>query len=423
MKVLVAGAGLGGLCLAHGLLRHGVDVAVYERDAALDSRGQGYRLHLDAGRALYSCLEPDLYELCVATAGRPSTSVTIVSKRLRRLKQYAIDGPADPFDPATLSTSVNRHTFREILAARLSHVVRYGKACTGFEQDGDGVLASFADGSRAEGDVLVGADGVGSAVRRQYLPHARVTGTGSLCVYGRTPLTSETRPLIPDYLWRGFTGVIGRGIGMATGVVDFREEPRSAAKRIAPDVELTAVPSYLMWALTGPARRFASDPAASGPAAQSPAAQSPAAQSPAAQSPAALHQIVLDMIRRWHHDLRRLVELASVEETMLVPIRTSVPADPWPASRVTLLGDAIHAMSPARGSGANTALRDAALLAGELGAAARGDKTLLSAIVGYERAMTDYGFAAVRANQRAEWADQTFLSVVDEELIIPVQGE
>ena len=391
MKVLIAGAGLGGLCLAHGLMRQGVDVTVYERDAALDSRGQGYRLHLDAGLALHSCLEPDLYELCVATAGRPSTSITFVTKRLRRIKQHSIDPPADPFDPATLSTSVNRHTFREILAARLGDGVRYGKACTGFEQDGDGVVVSFADGSRAEGDVLVGADGVGSPVRRQYLPHAQVTGTGALCVYGRTPLTSETRPLIPDFLWRGFTGVIGRGVGMATGVLDFREEPRSAAKRIAPDVELTAVPSYLMWALTGPVHRFASDPAA---------ASGPAAQSPAAQSPAELHRIVLDTIRRWHRDLRRLVELAAVEETMLVPIRISVPVDRWPASRVTLLGDAIHAMSPARGSGANTALRDAALLSAELGQAARGDKKVLAAVAGYEREMTDYGFALVRANQQ-----------------------
>ena len=392
MKVLIAGAGIGGLCLAQGLLRQGVDVAVYERDAALDSRGQGYRLHLNAGPALHSCLSPDLYELCVATAGQPSTSVTVVTKKLRRLRQLNVGSPADPFDPATLSTSVNRHTFREILAARLDGVVSYGKACTAFEQDGDGVRVFFADRSCAEGEVLVGADGVGSPVRRQYLPHAQVTETGSLCVYGRTPLTAESRPLIPDYLWRGFTAVAGAGVGMATGVLDFREEPASAARRIAPDVRLTDVPGYLMWALTGPAGRFASDPrgALSG-------------------SPVALHRVAADTIRDWHQDLRRLVELATVEETTLVPIRTSVPVGPWPASRVTLLGDAIHAMSPARGSGANTALRDSALLAAELGAAARGDKPLLSAVADYERMMADYGFAAVRAARQQEGARKGWL--------------
>ena len=76
MKVAVAGAGVGGLCLAQGLLKAGLEVAVYERDQALDAGGQGYRLHLDAAPALRACLPPDLYELCVATSGRPGTAET-----------------------------------------------------------------------------------------------------------------------------------------------------------------------------------------------------------------------------------------------------------------------------------------------------------------------------------------------------------
>jgi 2-polyprenyl-6-methoxyphenol hydroxylase-like FAD-dependent oxidoreductase len=57
-RVAVVGAGLGGLCLAQGLRREGVDVTVYERDASLEGRRQGYRLHLDAraGVALARCL-------------------------------------------------------------------------------------------------------------------------------------------------------------------------------------------------------------------------------------------------------------------------------------------------------------------------------------------------------------------------------
>jgi 2-polyprenyl-6-methoxyphenol hydroxylase-like FAD-dependent oxidoreductase len=85
-------------------------------------------------------------------------------------------------------------------------------------------------------------------------------------------------------------------------------------------------------------------------------------------------------------------------ESIRIAIRVSVPIGPWPATRVTLLGDAIHAMSPARGSGANTALRDAALLAKELRSAARGDKPVVQAIAGYEREMVDHGFAAVRGS-------------------------
>jgi 2-polyprenyl-6-methoxyphenol hydroxylase-like FAD-dependent oxidoreductase len=202
-------------------------------------------------------------------------------------------------------------------------------------------------------------------VRRQYLPNAEVAETGSVCVFGRTPLTSQSRPLIPEYTWRGFTAVAGSGVGMATGMLDFREAPEDAAARIAPDVTLTAVPGYFMWALTAPARRFAGG-----------------------AGPDRRHEAVLRTIRRWHRDTRRLVELAVVEETALVTIRTAVPAGPWPASRVTLLGDAIHATSPAGGSGANAALRDAALLAGRLGLAARGHLPVSQAIAEYEREMT-----------------------------------
>jgi 2-polyprenyl-6-methoxyphenol hydroxylase-like FAD-dependent oxidoreductase len=122
--------------------------------------------------------------------------------------------------------------------------------------------------------------------------------------------------------------------------------------------------------------------------------------------------VVVNTIRRWHPDLVRLIRLASIPETSLVAIRTAVPIAPWPASRVTLLGDAIHAMSPARGSGANTALRDAALLATELAAAARDEKTPVQAIADYERQMVDYGFAAVRASRSAELATATRRSAV-----------
>jgi 2-polyprenyl-6-methoxyphenol hydroxylase-like FAD-dependent oxidoreductase len=136
-----------------------------------------------------------------------------------------------------------------------------------------------------------------------------------------------------------------------------------------------------MWALTGPAGAFAAG--LNG------------------LDAAGLHAAAMMAIRRWHPDIRRLVELASVAETTLVPIRSAVPIEAWPSSRVTLLGDAVHAMSPSRGSGANTALRDAALLASELAAAARGDKDVVQAIGDYEREMVAYGFAAVRASREA----------------------
>jgi 2-polyprenyl-6-methoxyphenol hydroxylase-like FAD-dependent oxidoreductase len=78
--------------------------------------------------------------------------------------------------------------------------------------------------------------------------------------------------------------------------------------------------------------------------------------------------------------------------------RTSVPIPPWPTRNVTLLGDALHNMTPFRGIGANTALRDATALCAALIAVERGEKALIPALAAYERDMIDYGFHAVRAS-------------------------
>jgi 2-polyprenyl-6-methoxyphenol hydroxylase-like FAD-dependent oxidoreductase len=83
-----------------------------------------------------------------------------------------------------------------------------------------------------------------------------------------------------------------------------------------------------------------------------------------------------------------------------VPYKTSVPLSPWETTSVTLLGDAIHNMTPMAGLGGNMALRDASFLCRHLVAVARGRSELLPALHAYEAAMIDYGFAAVRTSLR-----------------------
>ena len=85
--------------------------------------------------------------------------------------------------------------------------------------------------------------------------------------------------------------------------------------------------------------------------------------------------------------MRGIVARADVPDTFLVTVDSARPVEPWDVPNVTLLGDAIHTMSPGRGEGANTALRDAALLCRALAAGAPK--------AGYERAMLRYGFEAV----------------------------
>jgi 2-polyprenyl-6-methoxyphenol hydroxylase-like FAD-dependent oxidoreductase len=101
-------------------------------------------------------------------------------------------------------------------------------------------------------------------------------------------------------------------------------------------------------------------------------------------------------IKSWHPDLRALIAASESEETFPIAVRVSIPCDPWPAVPITLLGDSIHAMSPAGGSGANMALLDAHLLLQALISVTNGEKPLLQALHEYEKPMLEAGFAAVR---------------------------
>jgi 2-polyprenyl-6-methoxyphenol hydroxylase-like FAD-dependent oxidoreductase len=79
-------------------------------------------------------------------------------------------------------------------------------------------------------------------------------------------------------------------------------------------------------------------------------------------------------------------------------VKSAAPVDPWPTRNVTLLGDALHNMTPFRGMGANAALRDAQTLRDALAAAHAGRAALIPALAAYERDMIEHGFAAVRAS-------------------------
>jgi 2-polyprenyl-6-methoxyphenol hydroxylase-like FAD-dependent oxidoreductase len=380
LRVAVVGGGLGGLCLAQGLLRAGADVTVYERDASLVTRRQGYRLHLDAraGLALEATLPPESFARFQATCAQPSRRLTVTTERLRVLHEQADNRGADPYAPATLSTSVDRHTFREVLAAGLGGRIAFGHELARYDARPGAVRLHFAGGQEAEADVLVGADGVGSAVRGQYLPAASPADSGARCIYGKTPLNPDAA--LPAVLEDGFTAVVGGRIGMAIGVVRFRTPPQALG--------LTPATDYLMWALAGDRQCFGVPDSEL-----------------TALDPAGLHTLSAKLIRTWHPDLRALHAAADVDQTFAIRVRTSPAVPAWPPSRVTVLGDAIHAMSPARGSGANTALQDAALLCRLLttdGMLTTDGSGVVAAIGDYERQMREYGYAAVAASRQAE---------------------
>jgi 2-polyprenyl-6-methoxyphenol hydroxylase-like FAD-dependent oxidoreductase len=376
LRVIIIGAGLGGLCLAQGLRQAGLDVAVYERDPALAARRQGYRLHIDGrgARGLHACLPPELYELFLATCGTPSRQLTVVTKRLRTLRTVRFPDPPGT-GPAGISTSVDRLTVREILATGLAGAIQFGKELTGLDREGTGrVRARFSDGTTAEGDVLIGADGTGSRVRREYLPGAVVADTGERCIFGKTLIAAQTEPLLAGVLHDGFTAVrASRKLGMALGAVRFTTPPAQAAQAV-PGARLSAEHDFVMWSVSGQAAAF------------------PAGDELTGRTGPELLEVARGMTRSWHPQLRGLIEAAEPDETCFVKVAVAQRPPPREPAEVTLVGDAIHAVSPARGSGANLALADAGILCRELVRAAAGELPVRAAIGAYEAEMTDYAF-------------------------------
>ncbi|ANZ38742.1 hypothetical protein BBK82_24440 [Lentzea guizhouensis] len=356
MRIAIAGGGIGGLCLAHGLRKAGMDVEVYERERSRTDRLQGYRVHINphGAAALRECLPERNWQRFERTAGRTGgDGFGFLTERLT---------PLLLLDPKVENHySASRITLRQVLLDGLD--VRFGKRFERYEQ-GDDITLHFADGTTASCDVLVGADGIRSRVRRQYLPHGGSEDVGIAAVAGKlfldehdwvpAELTVRANTVVPTGRAGMFLAVHdGLGVTDAEGLLFDNERP------------------YLMWAF--------------------------AAADLTVHDGLDLRAEVLRRIARWSPDLRRVVAESPRETISQWHIRSARVIDRWTPSRVTVLGDAVHAMTPMRGVGANVALRDAQLLTREL--AQGGDP--VAAIGRYEAEMYDYGFAAVRDSLRA----------------------
>ena len=176
----------------------------------------------------------DLYfwDAFVASAGRPCAGLGFFTEQMRELlfiEQRRIEHKAAlaPYDPATSEHPVSRVALRRVLLGGLGDAVHFGKELVRYELTDDAVTARFADGSSARGDVLVAADGVGSRVRQQYLPHAKVVDTGIVAVGGKLALDAPSRRWLPGALTRRLTNVLPpRGCGMFIAPYEAKQDRR-----------------------------------------------------------------------------------------------------------------------------------------------------------------------------------------------------
>ena len=266
---MIIGGGIGGLALAQGLKRAGHPVAVYERTTERTDGLQGYRIHINpkGAEALRNCLEPAAWQRFLDTVSTEDGGFGFMTDSGRDLLRFGSD------EIAAGHHGVSRINLREILLSGLDDELHFGKAFERYEIAGNTVTAHFADGTTATADVLIGADGANSRVRRQLLPNAERIRTGVVAVAGKFRLTPDA-PLPVD-LRRDANLVIPRQRGSMFTAVWHADKSGTD-----PD-------DYAFWAYADAADQFPPEPEA--------------------VDGAALQSLVLERTAGWSPGLRTLI--------------------------------------------------------------------------------------------------------------------
>lgn len=358
-----------------------------ERDTDLRRTiGHGLQLGAPAMTALHEMLPADALRglYAVAQGTWVETGYTVIDHKARVLTRTGSDG-----DPDGVAT--DRVTLRLLLADGLGPHLRLGTEVTGHRTRDDGrVVATTSDGEEVVGDVLIAADGVSSSITQTLAGRPTARPTALLGFAGRTPAHAVPEPLV-ELLGDGATIAAGpRGTSLYVGHHGALDQ--EVVRSFTP-YELHPEPTYvwgavmLEWAQTTPMLQLRGEELRA------------AVASELAQ-------------RGWAEDLTSVV--ARAERDSVTPARFYAAPTyeagiaPWSASRVTAIGDAVHAMPPTGGRGATTAIRDAHLLYQQLLAARDGHVSVVEAVQTYEGQMRGYAAQVVaEALRPPSWSPST----------------
>jgi salicylate hydroxylase len=316
--VAVVGAGLGGLAAALALQRRGLRVRVYERATQLGEVGAGITSHPNLTRAMERL---GLGE-GLARVGTQHLLQGVCDLQTLRVMVRNERGAGDrerfgAFQYQLHRADLHRLLIDAVLAADPAAVVT-GRALAAIDESADGVHLRFLDGSTAQAGVVVGADGVRSVVRRHLFGEESPTFTGHVAYRTLVP-ASGCGGLGELPFTSGLAIAPGRNIGWYT--------VRDGAL-----VNVVGLVQSGQWAEEG-----WSIPSDAGQ--------------------------LLELFADAHPEFLRLFRAAPAGSFFKWGLFTHAPLERWSSGRVTLLGDAAHAMLPFMGMGAAMAIEDGYVLA------------------------------------------------------------
>lgn len=377
-QVLIIGGGLGGLALAQGLKKVSIPFHIFEQDPSADFRAQGYRIKIngEGAAALKQVLTPELWQYFEETCAESKAGETNFNA-IDGTVTHSRAGPGLRGGPTP--HLADRTVLRDVLRTGIEEHISYGKKFSQYATDEEGVTVFFADGTDYRGAFLVGADGVRSGVRKQFLPEHKIVDTNGRCIYGKTPMTEKLIQRFPARATKWMTLIIDST--PMTQTLDIDETPVTLLLepvRFKDNQHRTNLPAnYIYWVLIARADLFGLP-------------DNELLRLNDAESAA----LSLKMTEEWDPAVRSLFELQDVTQTSTLRVSSAKPEIPvWePSDRVTLIGDAVHAMSPCGGVGAITALHDAAVLSSRMG-----DTGVNSKSVGaYEAEMRGYAKLSIQ---------------------------